>query len=279
MNHVRVFHRSVQSVGSRCDALAAIGHCFACSDQTAPELHVEEQRQKSRKYTIGLCLGGLVALLAHLGIYATALPVALKTQTWVLFFPLWFLLAVPLLQARDPGWMSAAKVQGSIRRAKLEDRFARPLAMRALWVGAALVWIAFIVLATPFIQNPQDWFKLPQVILLGVSLLSLLIGFLMCELLALEPEPYAEHGTDLLAKKYFDFRRTRTLLTYVLFVSCALLFETLALLLLMHSSPQLLAWVGALGGSVAGILGGVVGVWSSFRRAELNRMVLENPAN
>lgn len=243
-----------------------------------PSYTITEQRLRTKKYTVGLCLGSLIAILLHIGFYSTTLPTALKTNSWVLFFPLWFLLAVPLLQAKDPGWMPTVKIQGDIRKANLERRAAKPHVNLPMWSGAALVWIALAVLAIPFVPDFRNLLTISYLVLMAASLSFLLLGIWICRLLAQEPEPYAEHGTDFLAKEYSRFRQARSLFAFVLFVSGAVLFEVLALILLLHADWILFAWFGAFGGSVVGTLGGAVGIWSSFRRAALNRIVIESTA-
>lgn len=241
-----------------------------------PKLAVEEQRQKSKQYTVGLCLGSLTALLVHIAIYSTALPAILKMQSWILFFPLWFLLGVPLLQAKDPGWMSTTRIQGDIRKATLESRAVKPHAIWPLWSGAAIVWVGLVVFAIAFIPDSQKLIEFPYALFMGVSLMWLLIGLWICRHIGQEPEPFAEHGTESLAKEYLRFRQAKIRFMFVLCGSSSILTEVVALTLLQNSNWNLVAWIGAFGGSVIGTLGGVVGVWASFRRAKLNRIVIEN---
>lgn len=240
-----------------------------------PSYTDSEQRQRTKKLTVGLCLGSSAAVLVHLGIYST-IPFGLNAISWILFFPLWFLLGVPLLQAKDPGWVPTVKIQGDVRKASLESRAARPHAIWPLWIGAALVWVGIAAIAIAFIPGSQKLIKFPYVMFMGVSLFFLLIGYWMSRRVGQEPEPFAEHGTESLAKEYFHFRQAKIRCTFVLLGSSSILTEVLALTLLLNSNWILFAWVGALGGSVIGTLGGVAGVWSSFRRAKLNRIVIEN---
>lgn len=57
---------------------------------------------------------------------------AVASFMWMAFFPLWFLLAMPLLQLRGPGWQPLQR--DSVRSANLVRRDVLPPAQQVGWI-------------------------------------------------------------------------------------------------------------------------------------------------
>ncbi len=99
---------------------------LAVSSKQHPDYTVEEQQARSRKYMVRLSLGTSFALLLHFCLWAW--PTLAWASLWTFIelriivyclpcVPLWFFVAKPLIQTKDPGWLSAPKIQDSIRSA------------------------------------------------------------------------------------------------------------------------------------------------------------------
>ncbi len=146
---------------------------LAVSFKPHPDYSVEEQHRRTREFTIRLSLCTLCALLLHFILWMTipTLPglSIVRTLSWVLFFPLWFLIGVPLVQTKDPGWMSAASLQGSIRSANLQTRHANPTPYWPYWALFALVvsvMVTLTAIAIPRLPDPIRLIQFPRVLLL-----------------------------------------------------------------------------------------------------------------
>ncbi len=91
----------------------------------------------------------------------------------------------------------------------------------------------------------------------------------------LEPEPYSEHAFEEQKEEYSRFREASMTLRLLLVSAAAIFLEIFALVSLIQLHPGLLfGWGGGIAGLTLGSLGAGIGVWSSFKRANLNRMLI-----
>jgi hypothetical protein len=84
-----------------------------------------------------------------------------------------------------------------------------------------------------------------------------------------------------LSRAYADFRRGKMWAWYAMSV-VVMIVMTLPALMIASKGAELreaAIWVGAGGGSLAGVLGGAVGVWADLRRAKLNRLFQQISGN
>jgi len=196
---------------------------------------------------------------------------------WFLFFPLWFLLAMPLLQARDPGWRPLAR--SNLRTASLERRDVLPPRLRAGWIAIIGLWglllcasvsgLAFVV------SESRQWWLLFFNLAAGGELW--LIHWGMGRSLT-EAEPTLPHETDALRAERTSLHRFK-LLGWFIVATLVMLIFSLPPLLLIWYGDQALMWaiaVGAGGGTLTGIGGGVFGTIASIKRAKINRLCLES---
>lgn len=89
----------------------------------------------------------------------------------------------------------------------------------------------------------------------------------------LEPEPIDLSSSPELAQGYADFRNFKLWGWFTLSVLAMLAFCMTSLLLALDASGLTTAiWIGAGGGSMVGVLGGVFGVRADLYRTRLNRL-------
>jgi len=198
---------------------------------------------------------------------------------WFLFFPLWFLLAMPLLQARDPGWRPLAR--SAVRSASLERRDVLPSGLRATWIAIVGLWglllcasvsgLAFVV------SDSSQWWLLFFNLAAGGQLW--LMHWAMRRSL-IEPEPTLPNEGETLRVERASFYRFK-LLGWLIVAALVMLVFSLPPLLLIWYGDQALMWaiaVGAGGGALTGIGGGIFGTIASIKRAKINRLYLESSA-
>ncbi len=198
---------------------------------------------------------------------------------WILFFPLWFNLAMPLLRARDPGWR--APERGEVRSASLLRRDRLQPGLRLAWFALVILWALLLVAAVAGLalgasQPPQWW-------LLGFSLLAgleLAVLHWAMRRSLIEPETAAPGESDVLRPERESFFRYKLYGWFALAFFAMLIFSLPPLILIWFGNDAL--WwaisIGGGGGALTGIGGGVFGSIASIKRARINRLVVEAPA-
>jgi hypothetical protein len=219
-----------------------------------------------------LWLGTAAAVVVFLAAYSLAPPRA-AFFLWVLAFPLWFMGAMPLLQAKDRGWRVTERPPA--RAATLERRDVTPPRMAGARIIAWAVWLILLVLALgPFLAGATDWrfawFLLSSAFGGG----WLLMGSFGARLSSLEPEPMDAGGSAELAQGYESLRRFKVWGWFILSIMAMLAFCLPPVLLAQDPEAWRSAaiWVGAGGGALVGLLGGVFGIMADVRRTRLNRL-------
>ena len=195
---------------------------------------------------------------------------------WLMFFPLWFMLAMPLLRARDPGWRPLAR--DTLRSASLVRRDVLPPALRVAWIVALVLWglllctsVMGIVLA---VSELARWWLLFFHVAAGAELW--LLHWAMRRSL-IEPEPTSPHETELIRAERDSFHRLKLNAWFILAAVAMLIFSLPPLLLIWYGNGALM-WaiaIGAGGGTLAGIGGGIFGTIASVKRAKINRLCIE----
>jgi hypothetical protein len=242
-----------------------------------PKIPVAERHLASTKLarTLWLSTGFAVVVYLLLSLWQPAIAYFM----WFLFFPLWFLLAMPLLQARDPGWRPLAR--SAVRTASLERRDVLPPGLRAAWIAIIVLWgflLCISVLGLVLVvSEPAQWWLLFFNLAAGGELW--LMHWSMRRSL-IEPEPTLPHESETLRIERASFHRFKLLGWLIVAALVMLIFSLPPLLLIWYGNPALM-WaiaVGAGGGALTGIGGGVFGTIASIKRAKINRLCLESSA-
>ncbi len=198
---------------------------------------------------------------------------------WVAFFPLWFNLAMPLLRLRNPAWRVPAREP--VRSASLVRRDLLPPALRFGWIALGAFWALLLGVTAAglvfgAVQTPQWWLL---VFNLAAGFELWILHWAMRRSLV-EPEPAAPVESEALRREREAFRRFK-LNAWFLLAAVAMLIFSLPPLLLTWYGNDALGWaiaIGAGGGTLAGIGGGVFGTWATIRRARINQLYLESSA-
>lgn len=197
---------------------------------------------------------------------------------WMLFFPLWFGLAMPLLQELQP----AGDVQrGEVKRsASLVSREAP--SESAVWPWLIAGWMGFALTSLALLAGVTNLFGLPEEDVLGGVLFAACAMITQVTLLLvlptavrqahLEPEPLAGEGSEELSALYAEAREGRLHWMLRMFVGSVALLALGSCVLVTFSVPT---WVVALTGAGLGTIGGLGGAWigvnADRRRREIQR--------
>lgn len=235
---------------------------------------MDEQRGTRRRLTLKLWLATAVTVLAYL-LLARWQP-AVTYVMWCAFFPLWFWLAMPLLRTRDPGW--AAVVRGARRSASLVRRDVLPAGLRVGWIVITALWglllcVSLVGLSLAVAQ-PVQWWLLAFNLAAGFELW--LLHWAMRRSL-IEPEPLATDESDELREARARLHGFKLLGWLALAALMVFIFSLPPLLLIWYGNDAL-NWaiiIGAGGGTLAGIGGGVFGTMASIKRAQINGLCIE----
>ncbi len=198
---------------------------------------------------------------------------------WFAFFPLWFLLTMPLLHARDPGWRPLPRT--AVRSASLAPRDSLPPELRIGWIAITTLWGLLLAASTLglvlAVSTPVQWLLLAFNVAAGAELW--LLHWAMRRSL-IESEPVSPNDNDAVRSERASFRRLKLNAWFIVATTVMLIFSLPPLLLIWFGNEaQMLAIIiGAGGGSLAGIGGGVFGVIASIKRAKINRLFIESSA-
>lgn len=237
-----------------------------------------EQDERRRRLTQRLWLATALTLVAYL-LVARWLQ-AVTYVMWCAFFPLWFWMAMPVLQLRDPGWGAVAR--GARRSASLVRRDVLPAGLRLGWIVLAVLWgVLFCVSLSGLflaVARPAHWWLLGFNLAAGAELW--LMHWAMHRSL-IEPEPLANGESDELRAARARLHGLKLFGWLALAALTVFIFSLPPLLLIWYGNDAL-NWaiaIGAGGGTLAGIGGGVFGTIASIRRAQINRLCLGSEAH
>jgi hypothetical protein len=196
---------------------------------------------------------------------------------WIACFPLWFLLAVPLLRAKDPGWRGVP--QRSTRSAALIRRDLLPKPIAQAWVVLTIVWfgltlaaVAGIVMGAP--GAPLRWLIIFPLTAGG----EVALFFWCCKRSLIEAEPSVAEETSEIRAAREHLRRIKLYGWLGAAAASVVVFTAPALILIWWGESALMPAliVGAGGGGLVGIGGGVFGTLADLRRVKLNRLCIEH---
>ena len=161
------------------------------------------------------------------------------------------------------------------RTATLRRRDGAPPRLALARLLAWMLWLALLLLAVwPFFRGEADWSTAWFLIFSAFGGGWLLMGKLGTRLSVLEAEPMDVGGSPDLVRGYDSLRRFKIWGWFAVSTMAMLAFSLPAVLLARDPEEWLYAaiWVGAGGGALVGLLGGVFGVTADIRRTRLNRL-------
>lgn len=256
----------------------------------------DSQRLQGRAMLMRLGLATAIVLALWLGLMLVGLwfPTANTIATllwWMWFFPLWFLLAMPAVAAKNPSWgnlnLNETNPEG-LRSASLVNRERLSPITGAMWWIPICVYLLFlgIIAARGLLSftlvshgSEQAIFVAPQYFNWALTLVVYggVVGMLLVFLpriirsTLIEAEPMDAAGSVELAELYDRQRRKRILglfwgigtLLPVLIGTCS------AGQLWFPDFDSLWGLIGGIGGTLIGIAGAIFGTWMSVDRAKI----------
>lgn len=233
-----------------------------------------------------------IATFASLAVFAAcwALLGDLARFAFVLFFPLFFIFALPALVARNPDWGSPHPAGVTTRSATLVNRERERLVPSWVWVVATLIGLGALVAIALRPLGPRIGFDFGpaernrMLIALGIELFVLATIFVplgvAMPMLRREPEPLDAAQSPELAAAYARLRRFKASAFVWLFAIGMNGLFGLGVVLFAWSSPAapsgtMLGVASGFAGAAIGIAGSVVGVVASVRRVRINAMLRE----
>ncbi len=196
---------------------------------------------------------------------------------WVLFFPLWFWMAMPIvrLAVTPPPEVGAPAVE--IRVASIVSRARKHPIPRSMWAMCATLWLAGLAaigsrwFGEPFADDAARTAFLWQfAIQLGlVALNAIVLPFCLRRMLV-EPEPLDAHGSPELQRMYDELRTSRIKsLFWMLGIAMPAMFASGFAAAAWTGTRELGGWIGAIGGSAIGLSGAAIGALSGLRRMRI----------
>lgn len=251
----------------------------------------DAQRLKAKFLTQTLAACSVAALLLALGLWLLFLrnPATfwMLNSCTFLFFPLWFLLAMPTLAAKNPLWNQTGADE-PVRTASLVPRQQmNPIPSRLQALPWIVIGLFFLVISArglaPFpLQSDGNQLQLAaqqqrsQWLGFLICFIALEVGWLflvpMIQRTALmEPEPMDAKGSQELSDLYQQYRQRRVRgLFWLLAVGLPLIFGLFFSLSiwLPHLQSQIGLVFGLLG-SLIGIAGAIFGSWMTMERLKI----------
>lgn len=196
---------------------------------------------------------------------------------WVLFFPLWFLLAMPIVRVTMATPVTAGAPTAEVRVASLVSRARKHPIPRGLWTLCATLWLAGLAaigtrwfggpFATDAARNAFLWQLASHAFLLALN--AFLLPFCLRRML-LEPEPLDAHGSPELQRMYDELRASRIKsLFWVLGVAMPAMFALAFAIVAWTGVGEIAGWIGAIGGTAVGLGGATIGALSGLRRMRI----------
>lgn len=247
---------------------------FALCIRVKPDERGEEPARPARIAILRrrLFAGTALVLLAFWLLYCY-ISTEVASYMWICSFLLWFHLAMPLLQAKDPGWRPLQRPQ-TVRGASLTRRDTPGPALRFGWLAAWLLWL--IVLVATFAGlvrggSAAAWWML---LFTATGSCYLIGGPWALKQSLLEPEPMDAQASPELLAAWARLRRLKLLAWFGLAVGAMLVFSLPPLVIAWGGQAWLMAAIviGAGGGALIGVLGGVFGVAADLQRTRINRL-------
>ncbi|MFN7731053.1 MAG: hypothetical protein ACK5OB_04070 [Pirellula sp.] len=247
----------------------------------------------------------LLALATSLGLSWIAasgsLPVGHPLQQiamhcWVLFFPLWFGLAMPCVQAKLPATQGAGNatslggMQGETRTASLVNRLRQHPLQKWEWIVGGAISIACLSLIAarglvPFpTEEPSGASQgafLRWLLALGIYAACVVLQWIIVPIslraMLLEPEPMDAEGSPELQEAYSNYRKQKGRVLYWMLavIQPVFLGGMIAVMVWMPGRTPSLGLVGGIGGTLLGLCGAAFGSLMTHRRLQIDKLRLE----
>lgn len=196
---------------------------------------------------------------------------------WVLFFPLWFLLAMPIVRTALALPATTVHTEPGTRVASLVNRVRRSPIGRGHWV---LFWVLGVggvaavasrwfggEFATDAARTGWTWQLGTHAVLFAALALTLPAGL---RRLLQEPEPLDASADPELQRLYDDLRTTRVRsMFWILGIAMPAMFATMFAIVAWTGAHEIGGWIGALGGTAVGLGGATFGVLAGLRRLRI----------
>lgn len=261
-------------------------------------------KARGRLTMLALCTAVLLAIWGGLVLAgvrlqdAGSLPLTIARFWWPWFFPLWFLLAMPAIAAKNPhwGWAVGGPASAGVRSASLVNRERTSPVTTAMWafpIAATLLVIAAIAARglLPFGVGPypgdsaidpeaariayaeaeRSRWRLSLLVYAPILVLLLAILPVALRRTLTEPEPMDAAGSEALAELYARHRRRRVLgLFWGIGTVLPLCIGSLAVLKLwLPDLGSFWGIVGGIVGTVGGLGGAAFGISMANERAKI----------
>ncbi len=198
---------------------------------------------------------------------------------WLLFFPLWFGLAMPLTAKKYPSLSTQGHAQaGAPRAASLERREPESVIPRAAWTALWVMWLAMTGLVVAGLATGAS--SISQTIAMAVIVPQPVIAGLICilgpfctRLAMMEAEPLPEDAPEDLLTAYERHRAFKARFFYILSALLVVCVLGVAGAFAWGLEGSGLGIAGAIVGSLVGVAGGVFGTMASTRRAKINEQI------
>jgi hypothetical protein len=264
---------------------------------TPNRCRTDAERLLARNLTLTLAVLTVLSLAAWLGLLLISIqlppahPFAMAWhQGWVLFFPLWFALAIPTVRAKNPspncGVEASVTLDEPTRTASLVNRQKEPVLQSWEWVIGAMssvlcvAWIASRAgypFAIPGDKDPSQVTFLHWLLAFGtfttLTLLQWLLLRVSIGLSSLEPEPLDSNGSEELVEMYRRHRRSKVRILYWTtgVVLPVFLGFMIGWMVWWPHQSRILGAIGGLGGCMLGLTGGFLGAMMGLQRERINR--------
>lgn len=250
----------------------------------------EQARSRQLRLAIftfmGIATWGGLALIAHET--GSSIFDQFVRQIWLLFFPLWFGMAMPAVLAKNPAWGDGRKGESStyspIRTASLVPRtHENPIRTwhRALMGSLVAATFAAIACRGAFAFGPEGtaaeaarerWALLTAVYGIIAITTALVVPYSIARS-RFEPEPLDPHGSEELSAMYRGDRRARSqIIFWMLGVIQPFAIGWIFAVIVWSpaANGRAMGIIGAALGIAMGLAGSIFGIASAIRRVRIN---------
>lgn len=238
-----------------------------------PEHRREDLSRRTRRLWVVTAAALAIHGAVRFGLETAAVESRALTMVWTqafslfCFFALWFGLALPVLQSRQPGWGSTTGARHVSRSASLKPRESIEVLPRSALI---LGWVVFAVCS--IVVGWSISLGAPWLLALGLAW-WIGMGVFASKASALEPEPLDERGSATLVEAWERLRRFKAWSFFLLGLMATIGFTAVAVAVIV--APQHAGRAGAAVGIAAGLAGAVLGGLASVRRARVNALLEE----